>query len=67
LTDRSAPANQGVIVGLCALVACMPDAAVTVAGVSGAMRAFDDFLIAMERFRRRIEPLMKSRAKALAA
>ncbi len=67
LTDRTSPANQGVLVGSYAAVARMLDEAATVPGVKGVMLTFDDFVIGMEQFGQRIEPLTKSRAQALAA
>jgi len=39
----------------------------TVPGVRGVMLTFDDFVIGMEQFGQRIQPLMKCRAAALAA
>ncbi len=67
LTDRTVPTNQGVLVGSYASVARMLDEVATVPGVRGVMLTFDDFVIGMEQFGRRIQPLMKSRSKALAA
>jgi pyrimidine oxygenase len=61
------PTNQGVFVGSYAAVAQMLDELATVPGVRGVMLTFDDFLIGMEQFGQRIQPLMKSRATALAA
>jgi pyrimidine oxygenase len=61
------PTNQGVFVGSYASVARMLDDMATVPGVRGVMLTFDDFLIGMEQFGQRIQPLMKCRAKALAA
>jgi pyrimidine oxygenase len=67
LTDRTSPANQGVLVGCCGSVARMLDEVATVPGVRGVMLTCDDFVIGMEQFGQRIEPLMESRARALAA
>ena len=67
LTDRTSPTNQGVLVGSYASVARMLDEVATVPGVRGVMLTFDDFVIGMEQFGRRIQPLMHSRAQALAA
>jgi pyrimidine oxygenase len=67
LTDRTSPTNQGVLVGSYASVAHMLDKVANVPGVRGVMLTFDDFVIGMEQFGRRIQPLMKSRAAALAA
>ena len=61
------PTNQGVFVGSYAAVAQMLDEMATVPGVRGVMLTFDDFVIGMEQFGQRIQPLMKCRAAALAA
>jgi pyrimidine oxygenase len=61
------PTNQGVFVGSYATVARLLDEQASVPGVRGVMLTFDDFLIGMEQFGQRIQPLMKSRAAALAA
>ncbi len=45
----------------------MLDEVAAVPGVRGVMLTFDDFVIGMEQFDRRIQPLMQSRAKALVA
>jgi pyrimidine oxygenase len=36
-------------------------------GVKGCMVTFDDFIIGIEQFGQRFQPLMKSRTRALAA
>jgi pyrimidine oxygenase len=61
------PTNQGVFVGSYATIARLLDEQATVPGVRGVMLTFDDFLIGMEQFGQRIQPLMKCRAPALAA
>ncbi len=61
------PTNQGVFVGSYAAVAQMLDEMATVPGVRGVMLTFDDFLVGMEQFGQRIQPLMTCRARALAA
>jgi pyrimidine oxygenase len=61
------PTNQGVFVGSYASVARMLDEMATVPGVRGVMLTFDDFVIGMEQFGQRIQPLMKCRQTALAA
>ena len=61
------PTNQGVFVGSYASVAQMLDEMATVPGVRGVMLTFDDFIIGMEQFGQRIQPLMKCRTAALAA
>src|SRR5271156_6217391 len=55
------PTNQGVLVGSYASVARMLDQVALVPGVAGAMLTFDDFVIGMEQFGTRIQPLMASR------
>ena len=45
----------------------MLDEVANVPGVRGVMLTLDDFVIGMEQFGQRIQPLMQSRAKALAA
>jgi pyrimidine oxygenase len=61
------PTNMGVLVGSYASVARMLDEVAEVPGVRGVMLTFDDFVIGMEQFGQRIQPLMRSRAEALAA
>ena len=59
--------NMGTLVGSYANVARMLDECATVPATKGIMLTFDDFLIGMEQFGQRIQPLMKSRAAKLAA
>jgi pyrimidine oxygenase len=54
--------NMGTLVGSYASIARMLDEAATVPGTKGLMLTFDDFLIGLEQFGQRIQPLMKSRA-----
>ncbi len=61
------PTNQGVFVGSYATVARLLDELSEVPGLAGVMLTFDDFLIGMEQFGTRIQPLMRSRARMLAA
>jgi pyrimidine oxygenase len=56
------PTTMGVLVGSYASVALMLDELATVPGVRGVMLTFDDFVIGMEQFGTRIQPLMASRA-----
>lgn len=56
------PCSHGVLVGSYETVAGMLDQMAEVPGVKGVMLTFDDFLIGMEAFGQRIQPLMKSRA-----
>src|SRR6202030_3448632 len=61
LGTNKLPTNQGVLVGSYASVARMLDAMSSVPGVDGVMLTFDDFLIGMDQFGTRIQPLMRSR------
>ena len=53
--------NMGTLVGSYAAVARMLDEAAALPGTKGLMLTFDDFLIGMEQFGQRIQPLMTSR------
>jgi pyrimidine oxygenase len=53
--------NMGTIVGSYASCARMLDEAATVTGTKGLMLTFDDFLIGLDQFGQRIQPLMASR------
>ena len=53
--------NMGTIVGSYATVARMLDELATVKGLAGVMLTFDDFILGMENFGQRIQPLMASR------
>jgi pyrimidine oxygenase len=59
--------NMGTLVGSYANVARMLDECATVPATKGLMLTFDDFLIGMEQFGQRIQPLMQSRRARLAA
>ncbi|MEJ1976932.1 MAG: pyrimidine utilization protein A [Acetobacteraceae bacterium] len=61
-TKNKLPTSQGVLVGSYAHVATMLDELAAVPGVVGAMMTFDDFVIGMEQFGTRIQPLMTSRS-----
>jgi pyrimidine oxygenase len=61
-TEKRLPTNQGVLCGSYAKVAGLLDELAAVPGVQGAMMTFDDFVIGMEQFGTRIQPLMKSRS-----
>ncbi|WP_428483245.1 pyrimidine utilization protein A [Rhodopila sp.] len=58
---QTMPTQGGVLVGSYANVARMLDEVSEVPGVQGVMLTFDDFLIGMEQFGTRIQPLMRSR------
>ena len=59
--------NMGTLVGSYAAVARMLDECATVPATKGIMLVFDDFLIGLEQFGQRIQPLMKTRAEKLEA
>jgi len=59
--------NMGTLVGSYASVARMLDECATVPATKGIMLVFDDFLIGLEQFGQRIQPLMKSRQHKLKA
>jgi pyrimidine oxygenase len=56
------PTSMGVLAGSYASVAGMLDELAAVPGVRGVMLTFDDFVIGMEQFGTRIQPLMASRS-----
>src|SRR6201996_6522591 len=53
--------NMGTVVGSYATVARLLDALDTVDGMAGVMLTFDDFVLGMQAFGERIQPLMKTR------
>jgi pyrimidine oxygenase len=57
--------NMGTLVGSYASVAAMLHEAAGVPGTKGIMLTFDDFLIGMEQFGQRIQPLMATRRARL--
>jgi pyrimidine oxygenase len=61
-TEAKLPTNMGTLVGSYAKVAGLLDELAAVPGVRGAMLTFDDFVVGMEQFGTRIQPLMKSRS-----
>ncbi len=67
MQGEQSPTNQGVFVGSYATVAALLDEMSEIPGLRGVMLTFDDFVIGMEQFGTRIQPLMKSRAHLLAA
>ncbi|MGD0515853.1 MAG: hypothetical protein ABSA29_21315, partial [Terriglobales bacterium] len=60
--EAKLPTNQCVLVGSYASVARMLDQVAEISGVRGVMLTFDDFVIGMEQFGTRIQPLMASRS-----
>jgi pyrimidine oxygenase len=61
LGTQGLPTQGGVLVGSYASVARMLDELAAVPGVQGVMLTFDDFVIGMEQFGTRIQPLMRCR------
>jgi pyrimidine oxygenase len=59
--------NMGTLVGSYASVARMLDEAASVPGTAGIMLTFDDFIVGMDQFGQRIQPLMTTRAHLRAA
>jgi pyrimidine oxygenase len=59
--------NMGTIVGSYATVAKMLDEVATVPGTKGIMLTFDDFIVGMDQFGQRIQPLMACRQAKLSA
>ena len=53
--------NMGTLVGSYASVARMLDEVAAVPGTDGVLLTFDDFLIGIEAFGQRIQPLMRCR------
>ena len=64
MTQETSPVNfnMGTLIGSYANVARMLDEAASVPGTAGIMLTFDDFLVGMDQFGHRIQPLMASRA-----
>jgi pyrimidine oxygenase len=60
------PNSGSRLVGSYATVARLLDEMGEIEGLAGVMLTFDDFVIGVEQFGQRIQPLMKSRAKLLA-
>jgi pyrimidine oxygenase len=61
------PTNQGLLIGSYARVAAMLDEMASVPGVEGVMMTFDDFVIGMEQFGTRIQPLLRCRERLVQA
>jgi pyrimidine oxygenase len=57
--------NMGTLVGSFETVARLLDEVATVEGCDGVLLTFDDFIKGTEDFGARIQPLMKSRERAL--
>src|SRR3954454_19878116 len=59
--ERWSARTRRTLVGSYAKVAAMLDEAATMPGVKGIMLTFDDFLVGMEAYGTRIQPLMRCR------
>jgi pyrimidine oxygenase len=55
--------NMGTLVGSYTNVAAMLDEVATMPGVKGIMLTFDDFLVGMDAYGTRIQPLMRCRQR----
>ena len=55
------PNNGSKFIGSYATIAGLLDEMAEIPGLAGVMLTFDDFLIGMEQFGQRIQPLMRSR------
>jgi pyrimidine oxygenase len=62
LPDGAVNMNMGTLVGSYEKIAGMLDDAGTIEGTKGIMMVFDDFLVGLEKFGTKIQPLMKSRS-----
>lgn len=67
LPESAVNFNMTTLVGSYDSVARMLDEAAEVPGTRGIMLTFDDFLLGIEQFGRRIQPLMRSRARVKVA
>ena len=65
LGGEKLPTNQGVLCGSYAKIAAMLDELSEVPGVDGVMMTFDDFVIGMEQFGTRVQPLLRCRQNTL--
>jgi pyrimidine oxygenase len=59
--------NMGTLVGSYATVAKLLDEVASVPGTKGIMLTFDDFIVGMDQFGQRIQPLMECRRAKVAA
>jgi pyrimidine oxygenase len=65
--DGPQPTRMGRLIGSYATVARMLDEIAAIPGVGGVMLTFDDFVVGMEHFGHRIQPLMQTRRAVPAA
>lgn len=65
--EGALPTRMGRLIGSYASIARMLDEIAAIEGVGGVMLTFDDFLIGIEQFGHRIQPLMTSRGNIRAA
>lgn len=62
LPEGAVNLNMGTLIGSYTKVAGMLDEIAEVPGTKGIMVTFDDFLVSMDKFGEKIQPLMKCRA-----
>lgn len=62
LPEGAVNMNQGTLIGSFAQVAAMLDEIADIPGTKGIMLTFDDYLVGLDNFGEKIQPLMKSRA-----
>ena len=65
LPEGAVNTNMGTLIGSYEKVAALLDEVAEVPGTKGIMLTFDDFIIGMDQFGQRIQPLMKSRASVV--
>ena len=59
--------NMGTLVGSYETIAKMLDGVAEIEGTKGIMLVFDDFLVGLDKFGEKIQPLMKSRSHKVKA
>jgi pyrimidine oxygenase len=59
--------NMDTLIGSYQKIAEMLDGVAEIPGTKGIMLTFDDFLVGLDKFGEKIQPLMKSRSKVKAA
>ena len=65
LPEGAVNTNMGTLIGSYEKIAALLDEVAEVPGTKGIMLTFDDFIIGMDQFGQRIQPLMKSRASVV--
>lgn len=62
LPEGAVNMNQGTLIGSFAQIAAMLDEIAEIPGTKGIMLTFDDYLVGLDNFGEKIQPLLKSRA-----